>query len=257
MVVKKIKQGSVLLYAVLVIALILSGTLLFGEQIRNSLRSFANYVEKQQALALAESGLERAFFEIRKNDEIPENENCFGISGCSWIFSDDDLPELFLNLNQNQTVQLELFSSDGLLSLGTESLRFSWEGDAWLELSFYRFESGNFSPWEWQEGDNWDSLAVYKMLLFGGEEVVNYPQANESYLLRIKALKGDVQNLKVENFNADNAQGDRLSFPNILKIQVRAKVKNSSAQLTAVMKRFRSAHGLFDFVIFSKDSLVK
>ncbi|MFA6536865.1 MAG: hypothetical protein WCT18_00525 [Patescibacteria group bacterium] len=257
MVVKK-SQGSILLYAVLFVAGILSSGLLISQIITNNIRNAGSLVNSAKAFYSAESGMEKALFELRKMDNIPATEDCEISQICSWQFLPDEKKELRLSLPVEQTVQFDLFNPTGNLSSGTESVSVIWENaDAWLEASFYVFEQNEFVPSSPNEQTALADLPVQKMLLNGGSAILNFPQANKNYRLRVKALREEATDLVVKFYPQENLGGDSLPLPNILTIKTVGEYAENTAEVAVVLPRYQPLLGLFDYVLFSESALKK
>jgi len=254
----KIKKANVLLLTVLFVAGILASLLFLGQLVRNNINNTGSLVNSAKAFYSAESGLERALRLVRKEDVVPDYEDCFVSQSCSWQFLTDEQKELKIILPAEQSAQFDLFNAKNNLTAGAESISLQWENEStWLEATFYEFAQGDFKPDSVAEDMAIADLPVQKILLVGGDSILNFPQANKNYIVRIKALKEDAGNLRARFFSGENLRGEKLPLPNFLTIKTIGKVNENAMELSIVMPRRKPLFGLFDYVVFSEKSLKK
>ena len=155
-------------------------------------------------------------------------------------------------------MQFDSFNpEDNSLSVKAESLGMSWEANgAWLELTMLDWDASSSFVWS-DLSSVYDDLYISKYLYSSGEAINNALSANRNYRVRVKALYQDVYNLKIKIFNADNLLGQQLTFLNFLRIKAIGSNRDSTQTIIAEMPRFSPLAGLFDYVIFSEEKLVK
>lgn len=254
------QKGNVLIYALLTIAAILSSTIVISNLIQNSIKETSFVSSAAAAYYAAESGIEKALFDIRKQDVLPTNGDCGVENDCELIIDDKSTAELDLELKKDQTIQFDLFNfEDNSLSSKAESMGLSWTGaDSWLEATLTSWDVGSVIDWQQPTAPfAKEDLNVQKYLYSQGSAINNALSANKNYRVRVKALYGGAIDLKIKLFNTDNLLGQQLAFPNFLTIKAIGSDRDSTQTVTVAMPRFTPLGGLFDYVIFSEDKLVK
>lgn len=254
------RSGNVLIYALLIIAAVLSTTIVISNLVQSSLKETRYVASAGAAYYAAESGLEKALYNIRKIDFLPKDGDCHVGFDCELSVDDKATAELSLNLKKNDTIQFDLFSlEDNSLSDNAESMGLTWDGDdTWLEVSLAVWDKGGVIDWQTQSAPFVkDDLNVQKYLYSSGPAINNALSANKNYRVRVKALYGEAQNLKIKLSNADNLLGAPLAFPNFLKIKTVGSDHNSTQTIKAEMPRFSPLGGVFDYVLFSEEKIVK
>jgi hypothetical protein len=254
------QRGNVLIYALLTIAAVLSTTIVISNLIQNSIKETGFVSSAMSAYYAGESGLEKALFDIRKQDILPKNGDCGVSYACELTIDDQSTAELDLELKKDQTVQFDLFNfDDNSLSGKAESMGLSWlSNGSWLEVTTVAWDVGVAIDWQ-QPTVPFDKedLNVQKYLYSSGTSINNALSANKNYRVRVKALYDDAQDLKIKLFNTDNLLGQQLAFPNFLNIKVVGSDRDSTQTIVAEMPRWSPLAGLFDYVIFSEVQLVK
>ena len=202
----------------------------------------------------AESGVEKALFTIRKTDNLPATGDCgLANQNCTVEVAEQAISELKLDLAVNQTVQFDLAKTDNKFGAGVESVGLAWDqGIARLEVTGVELAGANII-----HVPAAGTTPVVKNLFGGGFASVNMFGANKNYRVRIKALYGDAKNLKIKLFSLDNQLGKQLPFSNFLKIKTEGTQGEANQNVSVDMNRYAPAQGIFDYVLFSEEPLVK
>ena len=98
---------------------------------------------------------------------------------------------------------------------------------------------------------------MQKFLYSGGKAINNAPSAAKNYRVRLKALYNNANNLKIRLSALDNLQGAAIAFPNYLQIKTTGSYKESNQVINVAMPRFAPTLGIFDYVLFSEESISK
>lgn len=172
-------------------------------------------------------------------------------------------------LRKDQSVQLNVYdSSHELLSdfMKIRSISFTGSStptdNAWLEVTW----SGWLS-----DGTYFDHTT--KRLLsscFFNREVVCYgetkinlrdtvPDSPEmvAFQVTVKAIFGDVSNIQVKMYQSDDIGGQEVSPPSSISLKSIGTVGSAQTALSAVVPWRLPASGLFDFVLFSEETIKK
>jgi len=254
------QRGNVLIYALLIIAAILSTTIVISNLVQSSIKQTRFIADAQAAFYAAESGMEKALYSVRKDDVVPENGDCAAGADCQIEINDKEVAELNLNLAQNDSVQFDLFNpNDNSAAAGIESIGFEWDNQsAWLEMSAVSWPSGSSVELpKWAVGMEIKDLPAQKFLYSGGAAINNFVSSGKNYRIRVKALYNQARNLRIKLFSTDNLQGEQKPFPNFLKIKTVGSNAESTQTLRAEMPRYAPLSGLFDYVLFSEEIISK
>ncbi len=258
------EQGNVLVYALLTIAAILSSSIVISNIINGSIGHSGLIASSEEAFYSAESGLEKTLYTIRKEDNLPQSGSCdIDNIDCEVEVSNDKVNYLMLDLERNQSVQIDLFDPENNLhSSGVDSFAMEWaNSQTWLEVSIVEWPNDYVFSWPNLLGQvNVDDLPTQKFLYSGGQDfnlaINNYFVKTKNYRVRIKALYGNADDLIIKLYGTDNG-GVPIAFPNYLTIDAVGKYRDSSQRLSVEMPRYSSLLGLFDYVLFSESVITK
>ncbi|HNZ86093.1 MAG TPA: hypothetical protein PLD95_00675 [bacterium] len=272
----KVKNGSALLLAFLIMTSILVSVLYVSRFSLRQIKQSKSVDNANIAFYAAESGNEQAIYYLRQKNIIPEklNTDSYFFNGfdSSIIRTvDDDIQSINIGLKKNQFFQFDLYNLEDLGEASNLSyLSISWEDNcsteespnsSWIELTVNEWKSGGSIVWS----AGGESQHVYKSLLnessdsiteIGGSSL----DPNKIYQFRVKALFCDIHDLKIQAFDGDN---NSLKFKNIYVIKTIGQypggdIENANRQALSVsLRREDPLSGLFDYVIFSEESLLK
>ena len=244
-----------MLYALLIISAILSSSLIISDLLRSSIRQTGFSAQNEIAYYNAESGAEKALYLIRKQEILPKEKDCgFENLDCELAIDDSAVSELSLNLAENESFQFDLFNPEkNSAGSGAESIGFYWSGaGTWLEISKVEWIGDSSINWP-----NATQSPAVKMLFSGGSATDNSIVPNMNYRVRVKALYGSAENLKIKLFSLDHQAGSAVDFPNFLKISVRGGFGESNQILNISLPRYAPTIGLYDYVLFSEEKILK
>lgn len=245
----KNQSGHVLIYTVLAVSAILSTILIVSNLMIGEIRQFRNYNEMVRAYYGAETGIEKALFYLRKEDILLDEDCDLPDVDCEVQVSEQGVEEIVMDLPENQSFQIDLYDPlDFNDTVDLESMDLSWDGDGWIELSLV----------EWDAGAQvvWNDEAVQKFL-YNQNALCNVFQQGKNYLVRLKALTGDVENLSVTIYTGENATGNEISFPQFVVVNSSGKNGNVKQKIQVELPRKAPLHGLFDYALFSEESIIK
>jgi hypothetical protein len=253
------QKGNVLLYAVLTIAAIFSTTLVVSRIVQSSIIQTRYINNSQAAYYAAESGAEKALYEIRKNNNLLQEGSCEIGLQCDLEYSDEDIRELKLDLAENESVQLDLFNpNDNTDAYGLESMGLRWIGSGWLEVSYVSWDPLSSFRWRnYSPGMDISDLPVQKMLYSDNRVAINSFSSNKNYRVRIKALYQDAKDLTLSMHPSDNLTSRAMAVPNYLNWKFTGSFQESNQILTIAMPRYSPTVGLYDYVLFSEEIIQK
>ncbi|MDD4290144.1 MAG: hypothetical protein PHH83_02600, partial [Patescibacteria group bacterium] len=236
----------------------------------------------------AESGNEQAIYYLRQKPEIEiEDLNIVEPRYMSGSETRDakiirnvstTSPSINIGLKKNDFFQFDMFNNENF-SEGSDLsyLEISWEDNcsteespnsSWIELTS--------NQWSSSDGNvNWGEMAhhVFKSLLnrppYSGDSAIRGVggsdfDPDQIYQFRIKALFCDIYNLTVKAFykNPETENPEQLLFKNLYVIKTVAQYPGDSLNgnkqaLSVVLRNRDPLSGLFDYVIFSEQALIK
>lgn len=276
----KNQSGSVILYALLVMALITAIGIGISIVMIRELKLTQNIHYASLAYYASESGIEKGLYKIRvarDNKELSDtlsaiknykpgtdpNANNFGNSATYDDNKTQNITQEFTyNLEQDQTIQVDLYDPDTGGSLGAQSVTFSWENEAtWIEVSYIKW-SGNIPV-------SLDKLSVDRRLFSGSmsgtADSLLALDSTYSYRIRVRAYFSDAKNLKIIAYNCPNPyeEGSGCDANHIVNIRTRivvnsvGKKDDFSQSLTATVPWKVPIFGLYDYAVFSEGEVKK
>lgn len=255
------RSASTLLLALIILGGLVATSLTVGTIVVTRLRGVKAIDDAVLASYAAEGAVEELLYDVRKRDKRTDlNASGTLSSGASWTRTvEATSSEVFIDLADNDTQQLDLFNPSGdLTDVGIRTLLLTAvapSSDAWLEVSWVPWMSGTdvwspvtgrvlFSPTELQGQKTVDLMSPP----FGGTPV--------AYRVRLRNVSGTVGRVRI-TAASDVGGLIAVAFPS----RIRATVVGTmgSAQY-ATRVEFPTSFPLapvFDYVLFSECDIVK
>ncbi len=263
------KKGQVILVALLIMAVVLVVALAIGTLMLRELRMAGNIDRSITAYFAAESGLEEELWKARKNppmDAIPYGEG-LAIEGARWDLTKSEAPEeefveKVLVRDKSEQIYLKYDPSD------PENInRFMFEmwssPTAWLEykvISWPTYDSTGKIPLD-------PSEVITKEGLWGTSDVPNIcinlnegtrPIYYYDHVFRFKPLYADVSyTLKGYSDTSCTPANEVGIKGGKLEITSTGTYSATKRSLSIVFYPKPPLHGIFDYVLFSDESIVK
>lgn len=245
----------------MITTVILGAALSLGVVITSSLQRATLSAHSLKSYYVAESGIEKSLYEIRKDRAVISAGNCGLISppadlSCNRRVS-YQTEAIFPLIKKDQSIQLNLFDPAGGKSAGINSLKIICsEADT----------QNNFFPWvelilipviDWQIQPE---LAERYLRSCRGQNVqiiTNLLTPVESYVFRLKALYDDVKDVTVKSYASADASGSPLNLAAKFLISSQGDFKFSRQIISTQTAAQPTTIGYFDYVLFSEQSLDK
>lgn len=251
------KRGSVLLLALLLLAGVSAASLSVSKNAIDELVAARNLSTASVAYYAAESGVEQGLYLLRKTTERLAD---FPVSGTMPVGQESatwqrKIPETGQSdsrqmalLAKDTTWQIDLFDADdgAFASSSVQRLELSWEG-SWLQVSWSGWHDSEWTPVvSKQMGPAQSGTAV----------TLSTPENERAGLFRVRfrALFGDVNNLIVKGLDESGAN---VKLPDNVVIKAVGSFGQVEQAVAATLPRHSPLSGLYEFVVFSEDSLVK
>ncbi len=262
----KNQRGSTILMILLIIGTVTPISLFISRIILNDLLTSRNIDSSTIAYYASESGIEKNLYAIRKNDYGVEylKSNSFYNSGflgndSIWYLDLDNCVGSKSEINISEIIkdnsyQVDLYNpDDSLTSQNIRSIRIDWSGDpsSRLEVTWSSWKNGNFT-------------ANTNKRFFGNTEspvIVNLStienNAANIYRLRLKALYNNINNINLKAYSLDDGLGEQTNIPSIITLKSIGEFSNNKQAVKIEMRRRSPVSGVWDFVIFSQEDIVK
>lgn len=249
-------KGSALLLAILVMAGVTAAGIGMSSLVISEIRQARNLDNAVVAYYAAESGIEDGLYQLRKvgvdvtdlaDQQTLDNQ-------ATWRRSAEKKEErLVTGIELNQSVQFDIFNpQETITGKQITNVQINWTGDGseWLEVSWL----------SWMTEGGWVGFPNKKLLSHAlAGSIVNLVVAgvNENsdlYRLRLKALQSDIRDLDVTAYDEDS---NLVEIPTIVVLAASGEFGSSQQNLKINIPLHSPVIGLFDYVLFSEESIIK
>ncbi|MCH7492963.1 hypothetical protein IID19_05280 [Patescibacteria group bacterium] len=271
-------QGIVLIYSLLIIGLITAIALTMSIIIVNELKLTSSSTDATLAYYAAESGIEKGLYtvKIKRNDPGSNLAGAVGeIKNFAATLSNDSNFDNEKTVSktaviesrqivEGQYVQADYYDFDNPLApvAGSvaKSLVVTNTGNdplTWVEVSWIAWRAN---------GTLGESTAAKKIIgptdLKSGWTISNLDVFGASfdpvgYRVRVKALFGDLSSVSVTPYIELGGEGDQVNLPSTVEIIAIGEHGSFKQSLTATVPWKIPLFGLYDYVLFSEESLIK
>lgn len=252
------RQGSTLLYAILVLAAVVAVSITLSNAILSSLRQANNLDMAIKAYYMADMAAEDALYRTRILKQAPATlASASSIPTESWVRSVTAAStQITTQVPSNKTFQLDLYNPGNTFQKlqapysTIRSLSLSWgpiTGTQWLEVSSIG----------WNIDGTVDPSVSTQVFAPSAQPATISLATDDLYKVRIKALYDTVYSL---NIVAKDAGGATVPIPGKLVVKSTGVIGNTNQAIEVTVKdpAYPSPiSGLYDYVIFSEDSLIK
>ena len=260
------QKGSTILMMLLIIGTVTPISLFVSRIILNDLLTSRNIDSSALAYYASESGIEKSLYAIRKDDygveylKSSSSYNSGSLENNSTWYLDlnkcvGSKSEININeIKKEKSYQVDLYNpDDSLTSQSIRSIRIEWDGDpaSKLEVTWSSWKNGNFAA-------NTDKR------FFGNTEspvIINLStienNAANIYRLRLKALYNNLNNINLKAYSLDDGLGEQTNIPSIITLKSIGEFSNNKQAVQVEMSRRSPVSGIWDFVIFSQQDIVK
>ncbi len=260
------EAGNVLLLSLFVLSTILIGATALSAIVLRDLKIARTLDEGGEAYYAAETGIEGALYDLRKTDLTPSGIPGAGAlsSGASFIrqvIPGEPVYTVPL-LKKDDFTEFNLLDPDNLQnSPGIEALRFNWTdtcgGLSGAELSYAEWPVG--ASFVWPTGGSYTGT-FWKFRHQSSEGLpwlkADTIAATNNYRMRLKADNCDLVNLEVRAYS-DDAGTIARDLPSRITIHSTGSAGRANQTLQAQIPRLAPLSGIWDYVIFSEQAIVK
>lgn len=247
------RQGNVLLLSLFALSTIMLGGLTVGTLVLRELRAARVTDAAQGALAAAESGNERALYEIRKLGRGPRELAAVESLPNGAVYRREIVQEpapIFTTIPQDTVYELVLYDPAATPPAGgVASLRISWDASCGA-MSVLELTGVSFTP-----GTGWSpDLAAFRYSHPGPVTYALADPGSQGTRLRIRAERCDATDVRIDAFDAGGAPA---AFPDRVAIVSTGEYRGTRQASQVVAPTVTTLSGLFDFVLFSECEITK
>lgn len=250
------QEGSLLLMSMLILSGIVTAASTMGIVTIQNLRQSIAIDQGLVAFYAAESGIEGGLYELRKKETAAASLPLAGTltNTATWNrVITTTLPSLQKDIAKNDFWEINLYDADNSLSplaSPIKSVKIAWTGPGteWIEAEVEPWTTGGV-------------LGTPVKSLFSSASnpaVVNLQDATTVlYRLRIKALYSNLTAVTVTAWSGLNASGSQVNIPAQVTMIATGAFRRTKQAVRATMPHRSPLSGIFDYVLFAEDDLVK
>ncbi len=259
----KSSDGNILPLALIMMLTILMAGIGLGTVVLEGSRRAKAMDASVAAYYLADSGIERQLYEVRKNNQTVNYLNTLGgsyFNGGSWVSTGAYEPIVSKKISMVSTSSfavIDLFDPDNLgTMLGVASMTVTWEKDPTCLAPTSNIEV-SYAYWEIVGGvPEWPSDNQFVVLPKNGAGLMTVGplDPNRAYRIRLKAFDCPAINMEVELYDAVSQPK---AFPGDITLGAEGTYSKATQKISVTMPKLDVLSGLFSYVIFSECTLVK
>jgi hypothetical protein len=265
---RKLESGNILPFALIMTMTILLAGIGIGTVVLEGVKRAKDTDESVGAYYMADSGVERQLFEIRKNNQtlsfvnsLDEKTPPIYPSGRSWKSTgafEAPTVKTIPSVATSSFAVLDLFNPDDLLvKPGIGVVKIAWSSGtcspslpAKLEASYAYWDLSGPTP-------TWPSDNQYVVLSksTAGTLDLSSLDPNRAYRLRLRFFDCPASNVTVTTYEADGTTPK--PFPGDITLSAEGTYGRATQKIAVTMPKQDVLSGLFGYVIFSECTLYK
>lgn len=254
--------GNILPLALIMMMIILMSGIGIGIVVMEGAKRAAATDNAVTAYYMADSGVERQLFEIRKNSQTLAYVNTLGgtyFNGGTWASTgglEQTSSKVITRVTTSSFAVLDLFDPDNISTpLNISQMRLSWLKDPACTGPSANMEV-SYAYWDIIAGvpqfptDN--QFVVLPKDGTGASVVVLDP--NKRYRIRLKTYNCDAISVNASFYDSSGAQK---AYPGDITLSAEGTYKGATQKIAVTMPKLDVLSGVFGFVLFSECTLVK
>lgn len=254
------KRGNILPLSIIMTLIILLAGIGIGSVVLEGSQQAAQTDQSAAAYYLADSGVERQLFEIRKKNKTladvealdqvyPNSSSWKSTSGLEQVTS-----KRFSTIGMNNFSVLDLFDPDNLTqSAGISSMTLNWDVDpmcpAEIEVSYAYWNIVAGVP-QFPDDEQFKILPKDA----SGSMTVVFDNPDRAYRVRIKSYSCPASNVVAQPYDAVGAPKP---VPGDITLAAEGTYGKATQKIAVTMPKLDVLSGLFGYVIFSECQLIK
>jgi len=247
-------DGTVLLFALLVMSAVMIGSVGVGSLILNMLQQTKTVDQSVIAFYAAETGIEESLYNARKTGKLPNSYIARSLTGGSvWSTVVTDTKEIiYAVIPENEFIEVNLYDPEAAtIATDIASVEIDWTdscgGCSVLRASMVGWIPGGPIAWVPNADTRTYDFASRPAVITTGPP-------NKLYKLRLRARNATLEDVTIRAYDSG---GGLEPLPGRVEIDVTGKFGDVNRRLQASMLHGAPLSGIFDFVLFSECSLVK
>lgn len=248
-----IRRGSILPLALIMTMIILMAGIGIGTVVLEGSQRAKDTDQSVSAYYMADSGIERQLFEIRKRNRslayISTITSAYPNAG-AWISTaalEQAYQKLIPAIGLNEFSELDLFNPDSLsASADLDEIQVNWTGDAQIEAGYAQWTSGATVMWPSE-----DAYVIQQG--FAPRLVIPGLDPTRAYRLRLRAVNGSATNVRISVFK----NGIMQPFPGDIALGAEGTFGKATQKIAVTMPKQDVLSGLYSYVLFSECQLLK
>ena len=257
--------GNILPLALVIVAIMVLGGLAVSAIVMEDNRRASETDLSTYAYYMADSGIERQLYEVRKKDSSAATLASLSMTfpnGGTWKYDAEYAQETQKNfslIQLNNFAALDIFDPDNVGAAGVANLYITWENgpdcgmnNAELEVGWaeWAIVAGNIIPSPFQI--HWPALDP---TLHAGDVGLD---VGKSYRIRLRPKACSAKNVNVRTCSSGSgAACPMMNYPGDLSIAAEGTYRGATQKISAVMPKTNVLSGLFNFVVFTEEELNK
>ncbi len=247
------RPGNILPLALLITFMMLLTGIGIGTVVLEGSQRAKDTDESVSAYYMADSGIERQLYEIRKKQQSLADIASLSSDypgGGAWVstagleqVSQKSIP----SIADSDFVIFDLFDPDALeASPNIDEIRINWAGNAQLEVGYAQWPVGEKVIWP-------DTDAFVIRYGFAPSLSIAGLDPTHAYRVRIKAINGTADNITVGTYQNSTPQ----PFPGNITLSTEGTFGKATQKIAVVMPKQDVLSGVYSFVLFSECQLLK
>ncbi|MFH1077912.1 MAG: hypothetical protein V1745_01345 [Patescibacteria group bacterium] len=250
----RIRHGNILPLALIMMSTILLAGIGIGTVVLEGSQRAKDTDESVSAYYMADSGIERQLFEIRRRSRTLAFVAALASSypnASRWVSTaglEQTMQKTFASIPSKNFAVVDLFDPDNLSAAAdVDEIRITFEGDGQLELGYAQWTSGASVMWP-------DDAAFTIQLGYSSEEmVVPGLDSNNAYRLRLRSVNGDISNAVIQTYRSNAVT----PFPGDITLGAEGTYGKATQKIVVTMPKLDVLSGLYSYVVFSECQLLK
>ena len=256
------RPGNILPLALIMMMILLMGGIGIGIVVMEGSKRAAESNDSVTAYYLADSGVEKQLYEIRKNNQTLAYVNTLGgtyFNGGRWVSTgglEQPVSKTITQVTTSSFAVLDLFDPDNVsTALNITQMRLTWAKDPGCGGPVSNMEV-SYAYWDVIAGvpqfptDN-QFVVVPKN---GTGSLVVVLDANKRYRIRLKTSDCPAINVTAAFFNSAGAQ---IPYPGDITLSAEGTYQAATQKIAVTMPKLDVLSGVFSYVLFSECTLVK
>jgi len=249
----KHRPGNILPLALLLTFMMLLAGIGIGTVVLEGSARAKDTDESVSAYYMADSGIERQLYEIRKNNaslpDVAEISSEYPNAGL-WVSTaglEQSMQKVIPVIPEHDLAVIDIFEPDNLSAAANiDMIRISWMGSGQIDAGYAQWTSGATVIWPSDD-------AFVSRLGFPPGMALSGLDPSHAYRIRLRAVNGSAENVTVQVYRG----GTLVPFPGDITLGAEGTFGKATQKIVVTMPKFDVLSGLYSYVVFSECQLLK